>query len=175
MPKKTMFQKYLMESKGDRSFNKFAQDAGVDTSYLTKLFKNDDMSYPSPDFLSKLAKVAQNNVTYEDFMEVCEYIPKRNITVDKKFIEMIKNKYIGLKAKLVMNSTLTNFYVVKNFTEIIHKEDTKEITLLFEDASINCKFEDIIYLDEKDTICFGNRNKHVVIYFLGIDNKENIN
>ena len=177
MPRKTNFQYYLMQARGRRSIHKFAQDAGVDTSYLSKLFKNEDINYPSPEILGKLAKVADNNVTYEDFMVACEYMPKQEVLVNDKnkgLLETLKG-YIGIQTKVISNDININMFYIKPLIDVFYRENTQEIVFMFDKSSITTKFENIIYLEDVNTVCLGKRDSYTIFYFQSIDNKENIN
>jgi len=177
MPMKTMFQYYLMQARGQRSIHKFAQDAGVDHSYLSKLFKNEDINYPSPEILGKLAKVADNNVTYEDFMVACEYMPKQEVLVNDKskgLLEILKG-YIGIQTKVVNININLNMFYINPLIDVFYRENTQEIVFMFDKSSITTKFENIIYLEDVNTICLGKRDSYIILYFLDVVNKENIN
>lgn len=53
-------------AKGDRSIREYAKESGVSASYISGLIKGEFI--PSLKILSKLSKVAQNGITYEQLI-----------------------------------------------------------------------------------------------------------
>lgn len=62
----TTTAKFIDLAKGDRSIRQFARDSGVSASYITGLLKGQFV--PTLKILSKLSKVAQNGITYEQLV-----------------------------------------------------------------------------------------------------------
>lgn len=64
----------LTLAKGDRSWNQYALNSGVDSGHISKIRNNHLKSPPKPNILSKLAQKAHNGVTYNDLMEAAGYL-----------------------------------------------------------------------------------------------------
>jgi transcriptional regulator with XRE-family HTH domain len=77
----------LYTCKGSRTFHKFARDCGVDPGYISRIIHKQIDSFPTPQFLQKLASYAQNGVSYSDLMAACRYIEKERPE------QKIANKY----------------------------------------------------------------------------------
>lgn len=71
---KNNFAKLLNKAKGNRSVNKYAEDCGVSSAHISRLLRELINTAPGPETLKKFAECSQNNVTYEQFMEVAGFI-----------------------------------------------------------------------------------------------------
>lgn len=63
----------LHKALGDRSWNQYAMNAGVDSGHLSRIKNGNFNKPPKPEFLQKLALKAHNGVTYEELMEAAGY------------------------------------------------------------------------------------------------------
>ena len=83
--------KYLIEllnkSLGDRSWNQFAQSAGVDSGHLSRIKNGNFNKPPKPDFLYKLSLRAHNGVTYEQLMQAAGYISDNETSFNNQIIK----------------------------------------------------------------------------------------
>ena len=64
----------LSLAKGDRSINKFGNDAGVDPGYISRLLRGLVKSAPGAIVIKKLADVAWNGVSIQDLLGAAGYI-----------------------------------------------------------------------------------------------------
>lgn len=63
----------LWKAQGDRTREKFSQDAGISLTQVSKLVKGIADGPPRPITLRKIADIAQNGITYNDLMDACGY------------------------------------------------------------------------------------------------------
>ena len=71
---KEEFAAILSLAKGDRSINKFGNDAGVDPGYISRLLRGLVKSAPGAIVIKKLADVAWNGVSIQDLLGAAGYI-----------------------------------------------------------------------------------------------------
>lgn len=70
----------LKEAQGkDRSLRRFAEEAGVSPSYLSRLLRGIRTDPPSPVILQRIAGAARNGVTYTDLLEAAGYVTDRAV------------------------------------------------------------------------------------------------
>ncbi len=77
---KLRFKKILEEALADRKITEYAEESGVNRTYLSKYLNLRLDSPPSPEIIKRLAEKAHNNVTYEDLMSVAGFLPNINQT-----------------------------------------------------------------------------------------------
>ncbi|HBQ25497.1 MAG TPA: hypothetical protein DD791_03800 [Syntrophomonas sp.] len=70
-----------MLAKGDRSINRFGNDAGVDPGYISRLLRGLVNNAPGAMVIKKLADVAWNGVSIHDLLTAAGYI---DLLPDKK-------------------------------------------------------------------------------------------
>lgn len=85
---KKEFSKLLKKAIGNRTTTEYADESGVNRTYISKLLNKKLNNPPSPEILKRLAEVAHNGVTYEDFMIAAGYFTIKNLQLGK--IEKIK-------------------------------------------------------------------------------------
>lgn len=85
---KKEFSKLLKKAIGNRTTTEYANESGVNRTYISKLLNKKLDNPPSPEILKRLAEVAHNGVTYEDFMIAAGYFTIKNLQLGK--IEKIK-------------------------------------------------------------------------------------
>lgn len=97
-----MFSKYrfktlLAKAKGERSITEFAEETGVNRTYLSKYLNLQLDRPPKPEILKKIAVKAVNDVIYEELMNVAGYFPVENSRlkrfVDKEALKLTANKF----------------------------------------------------------------------------------
>lgn len=66
----------LKESFGSQ--NKMAEALGISSSYITKIYDENTKNPPAPEYLKKIADNSKGITTYEELMEVCGYIEKKD-------------------------------------------------------------------------------------------------
>ncbi|NIK67894.1 S24 family peptidase [Paenibacillus sp. BK720] len=66
---KEKFAELLKQAIGNRSLNRYAEAAGVSNAHVSRLMRCKLEKAPEAETIKKLAEAAQNEVTYEDFME----------------------------------------------------------------------------------------------------------
>jgi transcriptional regulator with XRE-family HTH domain len=71
---KEEFAAFLILAKGDRSINRFGNDAGVDPGYISRLLRGLVENAPGAMVIKKLADAAWNGVTIEDLLGAAGYI-----------------------------------------------------------------------------------------------------
>lgn len=63
----------IEKAQGDRTRERFSQDAGISLTQVSKFVKGETDGPPRPITLRKMADVAQNGVSYDELMEACGY------------------------------------------------------------------------------------------------------
>jgi transcriptional regulator with XRE-family HTH domain len=81
---KLRFKKILEEALGDRKTTEYAEESGVNRTYLSKYLNLRLDSPPGPEIIKRLAEKAHNNVTYEDLMSAAGFLSNINQTRDLK-------------------------------------------------------------------------------------------
>ncbi|WP_368490226.1 helix-turn-helix domain-containing protein [Clostridium sp. BJN0013] len=94
--------KFLIEkAMRDRRISQYAEDSGVNRTYLSKYINQRLDNPPTPDILKRLSNASYGNVSYEEFMEVSGYIDNK-ITKDiNTHEEYIINGEFGARLKLL--------------------------------------------------------------------------
>ncbi len=77
---KKLFALLLDRAKGNRDLKEYAEQSDISVVQLKKLAQCKQENPPRPKLLKKLASVAQNDVTYEDFLSLCGYREDRVFT-----------------------------------------------------------------------------------------------
>ena len=77
---KLTFKKILEAALGDRKITEYADESGVNRTYLSKYLNLRLDSPPGPEIIKRLAEKAHNNITYEDLMSVAGFLPNINQT-----------------------------------------------------------------------------------------------
>jgi len=67
----------LKVAKGDRSLNRFAEEAGIDAGHLSRVMRGIMVNPPSPETLKKISDNAHNGVTYEELMIAAGHLEKK--------------------------------------------------------------------------------------------------
>ena len=80
---KEKFAAILSLAKGDRSINKFGNDAGVDPGYISRLLRGLVKNAPGAIIIKKLADVAWNGVSIQDLLGAAGYINSDENTDDQ--------------------------------------------------------------------------------------------
>lgn len=96
---KKLFRKLLIKAMNQRTSTIYAKQSGINRTYISKLLNEKMDNPPSPEVLKGLASVAQNNVTYIDFMKAAGYINSNENSLENtdfteeelKILEQIKN------------------------------------------------------------------------------------
>ncbi len=96
---KKLFRKLLIKAMNQRTSTIYAKQSGINRTYISKLLNEKMDNPPSPEVLKGLASVAQNNVTYIDFMKAAGYIDSNENSLkntdfteeELKILEQIKN------------------------------------------------------------------------------------
>ncbi|MBE6678000.1 MAG: hypothetical protein E7597_04310 [Ruminococcaceae bacterium] len=70
---KKLFAILLDIAKGKRDLKEYAAESGISHVQLKKFSLCKQNGPPTPKLLAKLASVAQNGITYEDFLSICGY------------------------------------------------------------------------------------------------------
>lgn len=70
---KKLFALLLDRAKGNRDLKEYAEQSGISHVQLKKFSLCNQNGPPTPKLLQKLASVAHNDVTYEDFLSICGY------------------------------------------------------------------------------------------------------
>ena len=81
---KLRFKKTLEDALGDRKTTEYAEESGVNRTYLSKYLNLRLDSPPGPEIIKRLAEKAHNNVTYEDLMSAAGFLSNINQTRDLK-------------------------------------------------------------------------------------------
>lgn len=113
----------LYKSLGDRSWNQFAQNAGVDSGHLSRIKNGNFNKPPKPEFLSKLASKAHNGVTYEELMTASGYLLTKNDTINSQ--EITNNSLNIMSPEEEFRKELINQIKI-----IVEKHDIVEIKAL---------------------------------------------
>lgn len=72
---KERFAELLRRAQGrGRSLRRFAEEAGISASYISRLARGMREEPPTPEVIRKIADVAQNGVTYDDLMAAAGWI-----------------------------------------------------------------------------------------------------
>lgn len=71
---KLRFKKTLEDALGDRKTTEYAEESGVNRTYLSKYLNLRLDSPPGPEIIKRLAEKAHNNVTYEDLMSAAGFL-----------------------------------------------------------------------------------------------------
>ena len=83
---KLRFKKILEDALGGRKITEYADESGVNRTYLSKYLNLRLDSPPGPEIIKRLAEKAHNKVTYEDLMSAAGFLPIKNQTGDIKGI-----------------------------------------------------------------------------------------
>ena len=89
------FRKKVLLAKGTRTLSQFCADAGVNQTYLSKLISSTYGRPATPSFIGKLARVADNGVTFQALMRDAGYDPDKHSDFDVKsgFDKQLKDSY----------------------------------------------------------------------------------
>ena len=71
---KLRFKKTLEEALGDRKITEYADESGVNRTYLSKYLNLRLDSPPGPEIIKRLAEKAHSNVTYEGLMSAAGFL-----------------------------------------------------------------------------------------------------
>jgi transcriptional regulator with XRE-family HTH domain len=75
---KLRFKKILEDALGDRKTTEYAEESGVNRTYLSKYLNLRLDSPPGPEIIKRLAEKAHNNVTYEDLMNAAGFLSDKS-------------------------------------------------------------------------------------------------
>lgn len=93
---KKEFARLLALARGDRSINSYAREAGLTGAHISRLLRGLLDTPPTPQTIDKLARCAQNGVTYQDFMRAAGYLPESDkasrIREARELIREIENR-----------------------------------------------------------------------------------
>lgn len=79
---KNNFKEILIKALGDRTKTQYADESGVNRTYISKYLNEKLDNPPTPDILKRLSQYAHNGVTYEDFMIAAGHISELNLNED---------------------------------------------------------------------------------------------
>jgi len=91
---KENFAALLILAKGNRSINKYGNDAGVDPGYISRLARCLINKPPSAAVIVKLSDAAQNNVTLYQMMNAAGYIRNaETLNPDNQSLPCVDNEW----------------------------------------------------------------------------------
>ncbi|MHB1126521.1 MAG: hypothetical protein ACYC2T_06120 [Bacillota bacterium] len=86
----TRFADLLHKAIGERTTTQYADLTGVNRTYISKLLNKKLNSPPSPEIIKRLASMAFNEITYEEFMAAAGHITLINELGEKEIRGFIK-------------------------------------------------------------------------------------
>lgn len=115
----------LTLAKGDRSWNQYALNSGVDAGHLSRLRKENFIKPPKPDLLNRLAQKAYNGVTYEQLMIASGYLDPNNdniLTISGENLpQELKELDPEMAIQIVADNNGLSADDIKSFLEIAKK------------------------------------------------------
>lgn len=112
--------KFLIEkAMGNRKISQYAEDSGVNRTYLSKYINQRLDNPPTPDILKRLSNSAHNNVTYNQLMMAAGYIT----TNDKKSKNIKQSQKYTTEDKELLDD-------ISSLDDDLKKEAKKYIELL---------------------------------------------
>ena len=106
---KKLFANILKKAIGLRTQRAFAEDCGINYSYVSKLLNEKLDSPPVPRTLLKISLASENNITYHDLLGAAGYEPK-NFPEDHSKQELIDFKQLRDNIELKSSIERAHFY-----------------------------------------------------------------
>ncbi|WP_368489914.1 hypothetical protein [Clostridium sp. BJN0013] len=92
---KKMFKFLIEKAIGTRKITQYAEDSGVNRTYLSKYINQRLDSPPTPDILKRLSNASYGVVSYEKFMEAAGYIGNNSVKDINAHQEYMINNSLG--------------------------------------------------------------------------------
>lgn len=99
---KKNFKLLIEKAMGDRKISQYAEDSGVNRTYLSKYINQRLDNPPTPDILKRLSNASYNNISYEKFMEAAGYInignkEQKDINVPQEYADKYEVTNLDIK------------------------------------------------------------------------------
>lgn len=124
------FADLLNKARGDRSITRYASEVGLSPAHISRLLRKLLDTPPSPATIAKLSLLAQNGVTYDDFMRAAGHINDdedeihgKNLGLEKKFHQTLTPYFFSLgKLKSIAppNKDLSPFNLIVELNDDVY-------------------------------------------------------
>lgn len=98
-----LLSELLLKAKGSRSLNKFAKQCGISNGNLSKIKNCKTSRPPQAETLQKIAMHSEGNVSYEQLLNVCNYIGDDFRLSEQEQCE-VKESINALRVKFTIDS-----------------------------------------------------------------------
>lgn len=95
------FSILLKKAIGTRKQKDFADTIGITPAHLSRILNHKFNTPPSVETLRKIASNAENNVTYQDLLEVCGYVGESKATIEYSLPVEAAPSYKFVKATIL--------------------------------------------------------------------------